>query len=236
MNDAASHDGRGAAAGAVIDERLVGVPLDGDVEDGALPLPTRTVTAGNRRIGDLVDTDALAAQYADGTTLVLQSLHRLHPPVARFGRQLAAELGHATQRNAYLTPAGEHQGLDFHHDTHDVFVLQVSGRRRWVVHEPVVRLPLASQPESGARLVPAGAKPLLDVELEAGDTRYLPRGYVRAALTPTGEHSVHLTVGVLSTTCGATAWTTRAPSCWPAGCCAREPSSRRYPTQAALTG
>jgi len=168
-------------------------------EGGSLPLPVRTVTAGARRIGDLVDGDALAGQHADGATLVLQSVHRMHPPVARFCRQLAAELGHATQCNAYVTPGGEHQGFDFHHDTHDVFVLQVSGRKRWIVHEPVVRLPLASQPQSGAHLVPDGAEPLLDVELEAGDALYLPRGYVHAALT-TVEHSVHLTVGVLSTT------------------------------------
>jgi lysine-specific demethylase/histidyl-hydroxylase NO66 len=168
-------------------------------EGGGLPLPVRTVTAGSRRIGDLVDGDALAAQHADGATLVLQSVHRMHPPVARFCRSLAAELGHATQCNAYITPAGEHQGFDFHHDTHDVFVLQVSGRKRWIVHEPVVRLPLASQPRAGAHLVRDGAEPLLDVELEAGDALYLPRGYVHAALT-TDEHSVHLTVGVLSTT------------------------------------
>ena len=168
-------------------------------EGGGLPVPVRTVTAGARRIGDVVDADALAGQYAAGATLVLQSLHRMHPPVARFCRELAAELGHATQCNAYVTPGGAHQGFDYHHDTHDVFVLQVSGRKRWIVHEPVVRLPLASQPQSGAHLVPDGAEPLLDVELEAGDALYLPRGYVHAALT-TDEHSVHLTVGVLSTT------------------------------------
>ena len=168
-------------------------------EGGSLPVPVKTVTAGARRIGDLVDGDALGAQHADGATLVLQSMHRMHPPVARFCRELAAELGHATQCNAYVTPAGEHQGFDFHHDTHDVFVLQVSGRKRWIVHEPVVRLPLASQPQAGAHLVRDGAEPLLDVELEAGDALYLPRGYVHAALT-TDQHSVHLTVGVLSTT------------------------------------
>ena len=168
-------------------------------EGGGLPLPTRTVTAGARRIADLVDAEALAAQYADGATLVLQSVHRMHPPVARFCRELAAELGHPTQCNAYLTPGGQHQGFDYHHDTHDVFVLQVSGRKRWIVYEPVVRLPLASQPQAGAHLVPPGAEPLLDVELEAGDALYLPRGYVHAALT-TDEDSVHLTVGVLSTT------------------------------------
>ena len=181
-------------------DRALRTPFFRTVSDGGgLPTPVRTVTAGARRIGDLVDGDGLAAQYADGATLVLQSVHRMHPPVARFCRELAAELGHATQCNAYITPGGEHQGFDYHHDTHDVFVLQVSGKKRWIVYEPVVRLPLASQPQAGAHLVPDGAEPLLDVELEAGDALYLPRGYVHAALT-TDVSSVHLTVGVLSTT------------------------------------
>jgi bifunctional lysine-specific demethylase and histidyl-hydroxylase NO66 len=168
-------------------------------EGGRLPSPVRTVGAGGRRIGDVVDADRLAQQHAEGATLVLNALHRTHPPLVRFCRALAAELGHATQCNAYVTPGGDAQGFAFHHDTHDVFVLQVSGRKRWTVHEPVLPLPLPSQARSGADLVPAGASPLLDVELGAGDALYLPRGYVHAAST-TDEHSVHLTVGVLSTT------------------------------------
>ncbi len=184
----------------LVSDRALRAPFFRTVrEGGGLPAPVRSATAGNRRITDLVDPDALRAQHAGGATLVLQSLHRMHPPVARFCRELAAELGHATQCNAYVTPAGDAQGFDFHHDTHDVFVLQVSGRKRWIIHEPVVRLPLPSQPQAGGHLVPEGAEPLLDVELEAGDCLYLPRGYVHAALT-TDEHSVHLTVGVLSTT------------------------------------
>lgn len=184
----------------LVGERALRTPFFRTVrEGGGLPAPLRSATAGNRRIADLVDEDALRAQHGDGATLVLQSLHRLHPPVGRFCRELAAALGHATQCNAYITPAGDAQGFDYHHDTHDVFVLQVSGRKRWIVHQPVLPLPLPSQPQAGTHLVADGAEPLLDVELEAGDCLYLPRGYVHAALT-TDEHSVHLTVGVLSTT------------------------------------
>jgi bifunctional lysine-specific demethylase and histidyl-hydroxylase NO66 len=184
----------------LVGERAVRTPLFRTVRSGGgLPAPVRTVTAGGRRLSDVVDPDALHTQHADGATLVLNALHRTHPPVARFCRRLAAELGHPTQCNAYVTPGGAAQGFDFHHDTHDVFVLQVSGRKRWIVHEPVLRLPLPAQARSGRDLVPDGAEPLLDVELEAGDSLYLPRGYVHAAVT-TDEHSVHLTVGVLSTT------------------------------------
>ena len=72
----------------------------------------------------------MLAQLAGGATLVLQALHRTWPPLIRFGTELAAELGHPVQINAYITPP-ENQGFAAHYDTHDVFVLQVAGSKRW---------------------------------------------------------------------------------------------------------
>jgi bifunctional lysine-specific demethylase and histidyl-hydroxylase NO66 len=160
---------------------------------------TRKAVAGNVTISDLADPDAMSRRHGEGATLVLQSLHRNWPPVVRFCRDLAAEFGHPTQCNAYVTPAGNAQGFAFHHDTHDVFVLQVSGRKRWAVHQPVVTLPTTRQARAGADLVPEGQQPLIDTELLPGDVLYLPRGYVHAAQT-TDSASVHLTIGLLAIT------------------------------------
>ena len=72
-------------------------------------------------------------------------LHRLSPPLIEFVRDAVDDIGHPVQANAYITPPGN-RGFDFHYDVHDVFVLQVSGTKRWIVHEPVHRHPLPSQP------------------------------------------------------------------------------------------
>jgi len=160
---------------------------------------TRTVTAGSRRVADFADPDRVREAYQDGATLVLNSLHRTHPPVGRFCRQLAADLGHPTQCNAYLTPGGGARGFAYHHDTHDVFILQLSGTKTWQVYAPALELPLPSQPSSGDHLVSPTDVPLLDVVLTAGDALYLPRGYVHAAAT-TDDASMHLTIGVLAVT------------------------------------
>ncbi len=163
---------------------------------------TRAASAGNRRITDLVSPDAVREAYAAGATLILNSLHRIHPPLVRFCRELAAELGHGTQCNAYVTPPGS-QGFGAHHDTHDVFVLQVDGSKRWNVHAPLLTLPLTSQPSKAlagdAPLIADGTPPLLSVTLGPGDALYLPRGYIHAAET-NEQRSIHLTVGVLATT------------------------------------
>ena len=82
--------------------------------------------------------------FADGSTVVLQGLHRLWPPLIEFADQLAADLGHPTQVNAYVTPPSS-RGFDAHYDVHDVFVLQVAGQKHWTIHEPVLRDPLRTQ-------------------------------------------------------------------------------------------
>jgi hypothetical protein len=191
----------GAAVDSLVAERGLRQPFFRLVKDaGPVTAMTRSVVAGNRTITDLADPEKIRVAHADGATIVMQSLHRIWPPVAEFCRQLAAELGHPTQCNAYVTPAGNAQGFAFHHDTHDVFVLQVQGRKHWQIHPPVLRLPTRSQPRSGNDLVAHGQVPVIDTVLEAGDALYLPRGWVHAAATA-DVPSVHLTVGVLATTC-----------------------------------
>ena len=140
-----------------------------------------------------VDVDRVLAEFEDGATIVLQALHHNWPPVADFCRRLEAALGEPVQANAYFTPRSA-QGLAVHHDTHDVFVLQTAGKKHWRVYEPVVELPLQDQKYSKAKHGEPG-EPVEDGVLEAGDTMYLPRGWLHDALT-TDSESLHLTIGV----------------------------------------
>ena len=132
------------------------------------------------------------AEFEAGATIVLQGLHHSWLPLARYCRQLEAYLGHPAQANAYYTPRGS-QGLPVHHDTHEVISLQVAGEKRWLVYEPALELPLKNQRYSSELGAPG--EPVLDVTLRAGDTMYLPRGWLHQALTSDSD-SLHITVGV----------------------------------------
>jgi hypothetical protein len=139
-----------------------------------------------------IDVPSAVSAFANGATVVLQALHHTHPPLAAFCRLLEAELEQPVQANAYFTPRGS-QGLPVHHDTHDVFCLQVAGSKRWLVYEPALELPLRHQryrPELGEP-----GQPVLDLVLEPGDMLYMPRGWLHQALT-SDEDSLHLTIGV----------------------------------------
>ena len=49
------------------------------------------------------------------------------------------------RRRTRTTRRRSAQGFKVHHDTHDVFCLQVAGEKRWLVYPPVLELPLSSQ-------------------------------------------------------------------------------------------
>lgn len=150
-------------------------------------------------VADQVLDERVLAGLADGATLVLQGLHRVWPPVGEFTRLLAADLGHPTGANAYLTPPGD-QGFRTHYDTHDVFVLQIAGTKRWRVHRPTIEDPLPSQPGRTEEITATtDQQPVLDVVLEPGDVLYLPRGWPHAAQAR-HELTLHLTIGIFPIT------------------------------------
>jgi hypothetical protein len=188
-----------AAADELISTRGLRTPFVRMAKDGVVLDRSRFTRGGGAgaSIDDQVADDRVLAEMAGGATLVLQALHRTWPPLVAFGARLSAELGHPVQINAYITPP-QNQGFAPHYDVHDVFVLQVAGRKHWTIHEPVVSHPLDDQPwekhrDAVARR--ATEPPVIDADLEPGDALYLPRGTIHSA-SARGETSIHLTVGV----------------------------------------
>jgi lysine-specific demethylase/histidyl-hydroxylase NO66 len=188
-----------AAIDVLVSEHGLRTPFLRMAKDGAVQ-PAASFTRGGgagATIGDQAADDKVLTAVADGSTLVLQALHRTWPPLIGFGARLADELGHPVQINAYVTPP-QNQGFAPHYDVHDVFVLQVSGRKHWIAHPPVVDDPLESQPFGGYKAEIAERvtePPLIDTVLEPGDALYLPRGTIHSAKA-LGDMSIHLTVGI----------------------------------------
>jgi hypothetical protein len=187
------------AVDELVSRRGLRTPFLRVAKDGST-LPDRAFTAGGGTgagIADQASDDQLLRLFGDGATIVLQGLHRTWEPVLDFTQDLAAELGHPVQVNAYVTPP-QNTGFGDHYDVHDVFVLQIAGEKRWRIREPVHVTPLRDQPWTDRRAaVEAAAErpPLLEETLHPGDVLYLPRGYVHAA-TALGDVSTHLTIGV----------------------------------------
>ena len=137
----------------------------------------------------------VARQFDDGATVVFNQLHTRVPTLARLCVALGRRFSSRVQTNVYLTPPGA-QGFAPHWDTHDVFVLQISGTKRWSIYDTKVRLPLRGQ--RFERGTPPGD--LSDeFELGPGSAVYLPRGLMHAARS-TDRASLHVTLGLTAFT------------------------------------
>jgi lysine-specific demethylase/histidyl-hydroxylase NO66 len=187
------------AVDELITRRGVRTPFIRMAQEGSVLAASAYTGSGGfgAEVADQVSSDKVLAEFAGGTTIVLQGLHRLWPPIIDFTRALIDDIGHPAQVNAYVTPPSS-QGFDPHYDTHDVFVLQISGEKHWRIHAPVHVDPLRTQPWDQHRAAVARAathEPVIDAVLRPGDALYLPRGWIHSA-TALGATSVHLTVGM----------------------------------------
>ncbi len=159
------------------------------------PLPVasylRHVAVGRRqtsvpRLQPVKFTEQLRA----GATLVLDAVDELSAPLEALTAELEMLFRERVQVNAY---AGWHtsRGFDLHWDDHDVFILQVTGRKRWSIYGATKPNPLAGDTGNPK---PTGA-PLWEATLEDGDFLYIPRGWWHVA-EPLDEPTLHLTIGI----------------------------------------
>jgi hypothetical protein len=160
----------------------------------------RSAPIGNRQVDDIVQPNRVLEHYASGATVVLQALQFSDPVHAELSTNLALELDHPVQVNAYLTPPAE-RGLDIHFDFHDVVVVQLAGRKRWRVWAPLPRSerPLKRGPAIAQPRADELGRVLLDRVLERGESLAIPRGFPHAAESVDAE-SAHLTIGIMALT------------------------------------
>jgi hypothetical protein len=122
---------------------------------------------------------------------VLDAVDELCEPVTLLAENLEREFHVRIQVNAYAGWRTSH-GFDLHWDDHDVFILQVAGRKQWKVYGMTRAYPLARDVVATAD---PPTEPLWEGLLQDGDLLYIPRGWWHVA-TPLDEPTLHLTVGV----------------------------------------
>ena len=166
------------------------ISMADDTREGSAGVPEQDFSLPDGR----VDLPRLLRRFDAGASLVASQFHETHPPLGRFCRGLEKLFLHGCQTNIYLTPP-KAQGFRSHFDTHDVMVLQVSGRKRWRVWDGQrMENPTRRTPWPGS--MPPEGEPNI-VMLEPGDALYIPRGVMHDASTEPGAPSLHITVGLL---------------------------------------
>ena len=127
-----------------------------------------------------------------GATLQINWLERHSVEAMRLCLEVGRFAGAQTSGNAYMSFSGDGT-FGKHWDTHDVFAIQLIGRKRWRLFAPTFPLPLAFQAHdrSGHQ---CPSEPSVEITMEEGDVLYLPRGWWHHVV-PLQGGSFHLSVG-----------------------------------------
>lgn len=131
---------------------------------------------------------AVVREMERGAMLHITAIQDTWEPLANFAAALELELNAHVQVNLHAALA-KSKGFSTHWDGHDVFVIQVAGKKAWRLFGFTDAAPLAVPPDQ------KGSPPqrlIRELVLEAGDMLYVPRGYWHAA-EALDEISLHLT-------------------------------------------
>lgn len=145
------------------------------------------VISGSARDG-YADGPKLRRLMAEGATMVVSNLHEWHAPLRALCSNLAESCRAKVGAVAFWTAAGE-KGLPVHRDDGHLFVLQVSGSKRWSLYD------VPDQPSDWhPGYIDEPTEPRTFV-LRAGEVLYLPEGQAHCAES-LDSSSLHVTIAV----------------------------------------
>lgn len=152
------------------------VRLARDGEELAGPDFTYPSSSPNSHFLDAtVDKELLFAKFYDGYTIVLAEHEQHSAAMLRLRHDVERAFQSPVRTHVYLTPRNA-QGFSPHWDPTNVFILQFTGTKEWMIYDSPVTLPTERQllyPGEWTRV-----EPTLRAMLEPGDLLYIPRGFV----------------------------------------------------------
>ena len=147
---------------------------------------------------DPTTIEAARALHGEGYTILVRHAERHHAPIRRLADAFVADFDAPVNIHLYATPPG-HFGFSWHYDAENVFILQTSGKKEYLLRKNTVHpWPLVETISQDMRYQHE-IMPLMRVLLTAGDWLYIPCGYWhKAEAGEADETAISLAVGVMS--------------------------------------
>jgi len=135
------------------------------------------------------------ALIEEGYTILVRHAERHDSRVMELAQDFERDFAAPVNIHIYATPGGQF-GFGWHYDAEDVFILQTTGRKEYLLRKNTV------QPWPLEETLPQDMRyereimPLMRCTLEAGDWLYIPAGYWHMATAE--QTAISLAIGVMS--------------------------------------
>lgn len=129
-----------------------------------------------------------------GASIVLNRIQNRSRIINDLCRYISQITEAPTNANAYAARGGDGT-FDMHWDSHDVFAVQLIGKKRWRIYAPTFEKPLPHQKSSAYKSF-RPKEPVADIILEQGDILYIPRGWWHEAIPLESQETFHIAIGV----------------------------------------
>lgn len=132
----------------------------------------------------------------NGATMVINKLHQKNKKIGLLTERIGSYFKEPVQVNLYLGQP-DINGFNLHYDTHDVFIFQLFGKKKWEIYEANLEAPVFNMKKHSKDK--PDYEPYISKTLENGDFLYVPRGHWHCPIA-IEETSLHLTIGIKSRT------------------------------------
>ncbi|MFD5435136.1 JmjC domain-containing protein [Kitasatospora sp. NPDC127067] len=141
-------------------------------------------------IADRVIPERVIEHFKTGATITWNSLNHIKPNIRQLTSMLSEKFAGRSDAVAFVTPAGR-RGFRPHHDSVDLFIIQLEGTKDWQVWSP----PEVRKGDAAWFELEELGEPAVTVRLEPGDVLYLPYNSPHVAAA-NDAISIHLSVMV----------------------------------------
>jgi ribosomal protein L16 Arg81 hydroxylase len=135
---------------------------------------------------------AVVKHVTRGATLILKEVDEIIPAIRTLSESCEHVFQFYVSVNLYAAWRRDN-GFDVHWDSHGTLILQLRGRKDWIVWGPTRQYPLPGDRTSA--IPPPTETPVWQGTLEDGDLLYMPRGWWHVA-RPRDEPSIHITLAL----------------------------------------
>ncbi len=149
-----------------------------------IPVDQWTKSSENSYGTTVVQIDQLFRHYYEGATIVISGAENKFSSLAKACTSFEQETQILVQANIYITPPGA-QGFSMHYDDHDIFTLQIKGPKKWKLYDTGEELPTSKRDFTRPAVL------LRELDLNAGDLLYMPRGLTHEAYS-TKVSTIHV--------------------------------------------